>query len=553
MSKNYIIVDFQDRNFISMVQNDMMLGDFPIEVETARTLNELTNALGKLQDATIVVRNNVLESDNFSIDSFAGYEIIGFCRNLDEAEAIRKNNLSCLSITRTSGDLLGLLSKEPLSYYCQSDKNKNAKRVDPKEVIQNMKKEEQKQVQEPKVEPEQPVSTPQQTAPVMPGMPGMTMTPEQMAMVAQFMQMMQNGGFQPSQPAPEQTNTFVQEEKPEPKVEEEPVVEQKEEKKKKQKQKDKKKNLKEKLEKKDPVDEALIDRGIYIERKKNQKATVATVYAAKGGVGKTTVATETAVYLSLMSYAGSNLSVCIVDYNIDFGDVCTHCELDPQFNSMVIWADEIEHQIENGANPDNINFSEEDIKENYLQKMEKTGLYALIAPTAHEDSMNISSAALKVMLRNLVENCGFDFVICDTGNNTRDAAIIALEMSDEVIMIATQDVTTANCDASVLRVLNKIGMNTDKIKLVVNNIIPANEAGISVKEVIDAFGMDCIAKIKRTPDIIKANNFGKPLVYKPKHEFTKQIGNIANYLTSGIIPDQDEPEEKRSFFSFLKR
>ena len=285
-------------------------------------------------------------------------------------------------------------------------------------------------------------------------------------------------------------------------------------------------------------------------RKAVQRTKVVTVYSAKGGVGKTSIATELAVCLALTSNGRRRFRVCIVDYNIDFGDVATTLELRDDGPNMSYWASEIRGMLENDKEPDDIQFTREDMESHYLQKMKDTGLYALCAPITHEDSMLVKPTELEIMLRNIIDHGEFDFVICDTGNNTRDSSIIALDHSEYVLLVATQDVTTANCNASVLRTLQDAGFDTDKVRLVVNSVLSSRETGISVQEVEETFPYKCVARIKRTNDIIKANNLSRPLVYKPNHDYTKQIQRIVRYITEG--ERMDEPQKKK-LFSFGKR
>jgi len=291
------------------------------------------------------------------------------------------------------------------------------------------------------------------------------------------------------------------------------------------------------------ADKRLAEKGILFDNQKpaDKKTVTVTVYAAKGGVGKTTIATETAVCLAFTSNGRRKFRVCVVDYNIDFGDVSSILELDERGNNMVGWATEIDERIKNGENLENINYTQKEMEQNYLQRMESTGLFSLVAPVAHEDSMAISSDALEVMLRNIIKNGNFDYVICDTGNNTRDGSIVAIDNSDLLMLVGTQDVTTANCNRAVIRTMEKTGFNADKVRLVVNNIISAREAGISVQEVEETFPYPCVCRIKRTPDVIKANNLGQPLVFKPNHEYTKQIQKIVAFITSGeILPEEEK-------------
>jgi hypothetical protein len=86
---------------------------------------------------------------------------------------------------------------------------------------------------------------------------------------------------------------------------------------------------------------------------------------------------------------------------------------------------------------DSIEYDTADIQHTWLQQMAGSGLYVLVAPIVHEDSMNIEVSDLQIMLRNLVQNGGFDFVVCDTGNNTRSSSIIALQITNTIM---TRDV-----------------------------------------------------------------------------------------------------------------
>ena len=279
--------------------------------------------------------------------------------------------------------------------------------------------------------------------------------------------------------------------------------------------------------------------------RKSRKTKVITVYAAKGGVGKTTIASNTAVCMALTTNGRSKFRVCIADYNIDFGDVCTTLNLDPRGANMVHWAQDIRERMEKGERPEDINYDKQDLEETWLQKMKDVGLYALIAPVVHEDSMDIGEHELTVMIRNLIDNGDFDFIICDTGNNTRDSSVIALETADIVFMVATQDVTTANANDAFISTMKKIGFDLNKVKLIINNIMSSQSTGISVKDIEKSFPYSCVARIKRDEEIIKSNNTGTPIVYNSSHDFTKQIRGTIKYITKDIIPSSPKEQQKK--------
>ena len=281
-------------------------------------------------------------------------------------------------------------------------------------------------------------------------------------------------------------------------------------------------------------------------------AHVVTAYSAKGGVGKTTVATETAVYLALTGHGRGKYQVCIVDYNIDFGDVRSTLDMDNEGPDMSLWAMDIRERIAAGENPKDIEYSKDEIYD-HLQVMESTGLYVLCAPNTHEESMDIGQDELEIMLRNIVHNGDFDFVICDTGNNTRDSSFCALEAADNILLITTQDINSAACNKSALETFESIGFDMSKFSLVVNNIMSVKYTGVETKDVEDYFSdYPCVARIRHNADVVRANNMSEPIVLQPNHEMTKELRSIIAFLTGDkdLMP---EPEKKSWFEKVFKK
>ena len=289
-------------------------------------------------------------------------------------------------------------------------------------------------------------------------------------------------------------------------------------------------------------------------------AKVITVFSAKGGVGKTTIACELATFLSRTNHGKGKFRVCLVDYDLMFGDILSTLNFNPNQANMMDWIADLDKKHKAGQEWNAISYDAGQI-ERFLQKKEESGLYSLIAPITNFDYMKISNEEIVnlcgTMLRNIVENGDFDFVIVDTGNNIEDATYVSLERADEILLILTQSMNSANCNNNFLNTMNHLEFDLSKIRIVINKAKPAKGVGISVNELQEALKnpvtnqpFECYAKIKDNDAVQNAENIGEPMVYKSSHEFTKSIGEVAHHVIGDTFV-LAKPKKKR--FSFFRK
>lgn len=284
-------------------------------------------------------------------------------------------------------------------------------------------------------------------------------------------------------------------------------------------------------------------------------AKVVTFYSAKGGVGKTTFACEVSEYLAMTENGRRNYNVCLVDFNIDFGDVLNTLMLDPSGPNMTEWDADIKARLENGEKPSEIQYSKDEIAK-YLQHDEDTGLSILVAPVSNEDSMEFEDDEFPIMVDNLKNNGGFDYVVFDTGNNTRDSSVVALLSSDTVYLVLTQSINAASDNGGFLSTIKLLGFKMDHIKLIINMQRPEKAVKVGVDEIVENFvnpntgrPYDVAATVPYSTEVIRAANDGIPLVKDPRSDFTKLIGQLVADLTQHKFTI--EAPKKKGFFAKL--
>lgn len=223
------------------------------------------------------------------------------------------------------------------------------------------------------------------------------------------------------------------------------------------------------------------------QRHVNWQSKVITVFGTKGGIGKTTIATNLAVSLSR-----SGKKVALIDLDLQFGDVGVFLDLEPK--------DSIAELVQ-----ERTTFDIDSIK-SYMM-LHSSGVNILSAPKSPEYADVVTGDHVEKIINTIRPY--YDYVIIDTPPSFNDCTITAIENSNLVLFVLTLDISTlrnARISGEVFESLNQ----KDKIKLVVNR---ESDSGITVKDAKNVLGSDIFFKIPsdwRTA--IAALNKGIPIV-----------------------------------------
>ena len=150
-----------------------------------------------------------------------------------------------------------------------------------------------------------------------------------------------------------------------------------------------------------------------------REGQIVTVFAAKGGCGKTTLAVNLGVVLA----RGTGQQVCIVDLDLAFGDVAINLQLDP-VRTLVGALPMAGHLDTTGTAS--------------LLTRYRPGLDVLLAPVTPGDAEKVPPTLVGELLT--VLRGMFDYVVVDTPAQFSEHVLTAMDASAHHVLLTTPDV-----------------------------------------------------------------------------------------------------------------
>lgn len=238
-------------------------------------------------------------------------------------------------------------------------------------------------------------------------------------------------------------------------------------------------------------------------------ANVLLVYSAKGGVGKTSLATNVAGAFA----RNLNKRVCLIDFDLQFGDVGVALGLDHS------------KSISDALPEGRINSIEHALS---LTTNFKPNFDVLLAPLTPLYAEEISALLAKDLIENLRQS--YDLIVIDSPPAFTDVILQAFDLSDTYYFVTTSDSPSLKNLALAFDTLKKIGLSVSKCRILVNRF--STKSGVLESEIreliIKLTGIKDITFIGESKEILKTANSGIPVVYGfPKSKASKSINAIA--------------------------
>jgi pilus assembly protein CpaE len=255
---------------------------------------------------------------------------------------------------------------------------------------------------------------------------------------------------------------------------------------------------------------------------------VITVFSAKGGVGKTTIATNLSVVLN----NGGAARVCLVDLDLAFGDVAITLRLEPRLTIVDALS---MTDISPGDLPS--------ILTSYRPNHD-----CLLAPVAPGEAERIPASLTTTLLNALSKM--YDYVVVDTPSQLSEHVLAALDVSDHHVLITTPELPSLKNLRLSLDTLEMLGYSRESRAVVLNRA--DSNVGLSVAEVERVAKTTVAARVPSSADVPTSINRGTPLAAaQPDHRVSLAIRRLA---AEKFAPELSAPGKHRSYaMSGLRR
>ncbi|MCF8563835.1 response regulator [Alicyclobacillus tolerans] len=223
--------------------------------------------------------------------------------------------------------------------------------------------------------------------------------------------------------------------------------------------------------------------------------------SAKGGVGKTTIAVNTAVAL-----AEQGKRVVLVDFDVQFGDTTLMLNLSPERTVLDLVRESTE--------------IDPDVLDRYLS-VHSSGISVLAAPQRPEEAEYLEAAHVRVILQSLQKK--FDYVVVDTAPVANDVFFAILDTSDERFLVSTMNLAILKNNRMLMDLLIELNYDPAGVKHVLNRANAKN--GLKVRDVERILKSDIYWELDNDYQWVESSiNEGIPFVLKDKqHRLSKQL------------------------------
>lgn len=244
-----------------------------------------------------------------------------------------------------------------------------------------------------------------------------------------------------------------------------------------------------------------------------EPARIYTLVSAKGGVGKTTIATNLAVELHRLT----GRRALLIDLDLELGETALHLGVQPRFSLVDL--------VQNFHRMD-ANLLASYIEHHY------TGVELLAAPAELERGDSLAQEQIRSVLQFLKQH--YDYIVVDTPRTLSPAALTAIEETDQLLFLTTPDLPALRNARRRLPLLEsharkRVQGEPDRVRLLVNRYSPEN--AITLEDVSRTLELPVSWKLSSSYEAISHSvNRGEPAVLNGVTRYARELRALAEEL-----------------------
>lgn len=266
-------------------------------------------------------------------------------------------------------------------------------------------------------------------------------------------------------------------------------------------------------------------------------AKIIVVTSGKGGVGKTTTSASIASGLALRGH-----KTAVIDFDVGLRnlDLIMGCERRVVYDLI------------------NVIQGEASLTQALIKDKHCDDLFILPASqTRDKDALNREGVGK--VLKELTEEMGFEYVICDSPAGIEQGALMALYYADEAIITTNPEVSSVRDSDRILGILQSKSQKAEKGEAVKEHLLITRYAPervdkgemLSVQDICDILRIPLIGVIPESQNVLQASNAGAPVIHQNDVTAAEAYKDVVSRLLGENREMRFLEAEKKGFFKRL--